>query len=315
MTDLTTADSGATVGVLLTALGGPNNLDEVAPFLLEVRGGRPTPPPLVAEFRERYAKIGGKSPLLDVSTAQARALEDRINQSGGRYRCWVGMRHWRPYIRDVLRDMQREELAQIVVLPLTPYHSRRTVGLYFRAVEDAQAASGSPLDIAYVESWNTQPALLSAFARRTVEGIAHLSTAGFTDPPVVFTAHSLPRQLIESGDDYEKELRETMRLVLEHVGRVRAQLAFQSAGRSDEPWLGPPLEETLKNLANDGEKSVLLVPFGFISDHLETLYDLDLEAKEFAERLGLRFERAASLNTDPELIEAMAAAVQESLSR
>ncbi len=306
-------DAG-TVGVLLTALGGPSNLDEVAPFLFEVRGGRSTPAALVEEFRGRYARIGGKSPLLDLSTAQARALEERLNQGPGRYRCYVGMRHWKPFVRDVLADMQRASLGRIVVLPLTPYHSERTVGLYLRAVEEARREIGATFPTMGVESWNTQPALLDAFAQETVGGLTRLSADGFSDPPVLFTAHSLPRQLIEAGDDYEKELRETMGLILQRVGRVRAQLAFQSAGRSNEPWLGPPLEETLDKLADAGETSVLVVPFGFISDHLETLYDLDIEARELAAKLGLRFERVASLNAHPKLIEAMATAVRERLS-
>ncbi len=303
-----------TVGVLLTALGGPGDLDEVAPFLLEVRGGRPTPAALVEEFRGRYARIGGKSPLLEISTDQARALEDRLNQGRGRYRCYVGMRHWKPFVRDVLADMQRAGLGRVVVLPLTPYHSERTVGLYLRAVEDARREIGATFPIMGIESWNTQPALLDAFVQETVDGLTRLSVDGFSNPPVLFTAHSLPRQLIESGDDYEKELRETMELILQRVGRVRAQLAFQSAGRSNEPWLGPPLEETLEKLAGAGETSVLIVPFGFISDHLEILYDLDIEARELAAKLGLRFERAVSLNTHAKLIEAMATAVHERLS-
>lgn len=301
------------VGILLTALGGPSRLDEVSPFLLEVRGGRPSPPALVAEFQERYAQIGGKSPLLEISSAQASSLEARLHRGDGRYSCRVGMRHWKPYIRDVLLEMHHDGISRVVVLPLTPYHSRRTVDLYHKAAQEAAAEIGPSLDIAYVESWNTQPALLSAFVQKTAEGLARLSTAGVPDPPVLFTAHSLPRQLIESGDDYETELRETFDLVLHRLGPIRAQLAYQSAGRTDEPWLGPPLEATLEQLAADGETSVLVVPFGFISDHLETLFDLDREAKGFAEKLGLRFERAASLNTDPQLIEAMASAVLGSL--
>ena len=303
-----------TVGVLLTALGGPNSLDEVAPFLLEVRGGRPTPPALVEEFRERYARIGGKSPLLEISTAQARALEERLNRGFGRYRCYVGMRHWKPFIRDALADMHRARLARLVVLPLTPYHSRRTVGLYLHAAEEACREVGVTFPVTGVESWNTQPSLLAAFARGTADGVARLSAAGFPDPTVLFTAHSLPRQLIESGDDYENELRETMELVLQRLGKVRGQLVYQSAGRSDEPWLGPPLEMVLQQLADAGEKSVLIVPFGFISDHLETLYDIDIEARQLAAKLGLRFERVASLNADANLIEAMAHAVLEQLS-
>jgi len=310
----TTVTSPDTVGVLLTALGGPSRLEEVEPFLREVRGGRPTPPALAEEFRGRYAKIGGKSPLLELSIAQARALEERLNQGLGQYRCCVGMRHWTPFIREAVAEMHTAQLARVVVLPLTPYHSQRTVGLYLRAVEEARSETGATFPVAGVESWNTQPPLLSAFVDGTLDGLARLRAQGFSDPPVLFTAHSLPQQLIDSGDDYEKELRETMELVLRRLGPVRAQLAFQSAGRSNEPWLGPPLEETLAKLANAGEKSVLVVPFGFISDHLETLYDLDIETQELAGKLGLRFERVASLNSHPKLIEAMAAAVHERLS-
>jgi len=300
-------------GVLLTAVGGPHSLDDVGPFLLDIRGGRPTPPELVAEFRERYAKIGGKSPLLEISLAQAKALEERLNADGSAYRCYVGMRNWTPHIRDVYAEMVRDDLHRIVVLPLTPYHSRRSVGAYFRAVQEARATHGAPADIRYIESWNTEPALLAAFAGKIDAALRRLSARGFTDPAGVFTAHSLPRKLIEDGDDYEEELRETMALILKRVPRLRARMAYQSAGRTEEPWLGPPLEETLEELAAAGEKAALVVPFGFISDHLELLYDLDIDARETAERLGMAFDRAESLNTDPAFIDAMAAAVRRAV--
>ncbi len=298
-----------TTGVLLTAVGGPNSLDEVGPFLLDIRGGRPTSPELVAEFRERYAKIGGKSPLLEISNAQARALEARLNADGGPYRCYVGMRNWTPHIRDVYAKMVQDGLERIIVLPLTPYHSRRSVGAYFRAVQEAQAKLGVPVSVTYVESWNTEPALLDAFVGKINGALAKLGARGFRDPAVVFTAHSLPRKLMEEGDDYEKELQETMGLILRRTQPLRARMAYQSAGRTEEPWLGPTLEDTLEELAEAGEKAVLVVPFGFISDHLELLYDLDIEAKETATRLGMPFERAESLNTDPAFIDAMAHAV------
>lgn len=315
MSGLSSQPSRDTVGVLLTALGGPNSLDEVAPFLSEVRGGRPTPPALVAEYRDRYARIGGKSPLLKVSTAQASALEARLNRGGRWYVCRVGMRHWKPYVGDALAELDHDGVSRVVVLPLTPYHSRSTVDRYARAAQEAAARLGSPLDLACVASWNTQSGLVSAFAHRTTEARARLRAAGASDPPLLFTAHSLPRPLIDSGDDYETELRETMELILERLGRPRAQLAYQSAGRSDEPWLGPSLEAALEKLSAVGETSVVVVPFGFISDHLETLYDLDQAARAHAEKLGLLFERATSLNTDPDLIEAMANAVEERLAR
>ncbi len=302
------------IGVLLTAVGGPDSLDDVEPFLVDIRGGRPATPELVSEFRERYAKIGGRSPLLEISNDQASDLERRLNETGDAYRCYVGMRNWTPRIRDVYAKMIADGLGRIVVLPLTPYHSRRSVGAYFRAVQEAETKIAAPVDLTYVDSWNTEPALVDAFAAKMADGLARLAARGHRDPAVVFTAHSLPKKLMEEGDDYERELQETMRLILRRAPPVRARMAYQSAGRTDEPWLGPSLDETLDALAKEGEKAVFVVPFGFISDHLELLYDLDIEAKETAEGLGMAFDRAESLNTDPRFIDAMAAAVRSAAS-
>ncbi len=301
-------------GVLLTAVGGPSSLDEVEGFLIDIRGGRPTPPELVAEFRERYAKIGGRSPLLDISRAQAAALEARLNDGGGPFHCYVGMRNWTPRIREVYGQMVSDGLEHIVVIPLTPYHSRRSVGAYLRAVDEARLKLGKAVDVTTIESWNTEPALVDALVGKIDAGLRRLGSRGFPDPAVVFTAHSLPRKLMEEGDDYETELRETMGLVLNRMRPLRARMAYQSAGRTAEPWLGPPLEEVLRELARSEEKSVLVVPFGFVSDHLELLYDLDIEAKRQAEELGLAFDRAESLNTDPKFIDAMADAVTSALA-
>lgn len=304
------SEKANTIGVLLTAVGGPDSLDDVAPFLVDIRGGRPASPDLVAEFRERYAKIGGKSPLLEISTAQAKALEARLNEEGGAYRCYLGMRNWTPRIRDVYARMVSDGLRRVVVLPLTPYHSRRSVGAYFRAVQEAETKVGIAVNLTYVDSWNTEPALIEAFAGKIEDGLARLESRGFRDPVVVFTAHSLPRKLMEEGDDYEKELRETKGLILRHTKPLRARMAYQSAGRTEEPWLGPPLDEVLADVAREGAKAVFVAPFGFISDHLELLYDLDIEAREIAERHGMAFDRAESLNTDVRFIDAMASAVR-----
>jgi len=297
-------------GVLLTAVGGPNSLDEVAPFLLDIRGGRPTPPELVDEFRERYRRIGGRSPLLDISRAQARALEDRLIGDGGTYRCYVGMRNWKPYIREVLPAVVGDDVERLIVLPLTPYYSRRSVGAYFAAVRGALPTLGRPLDVAYVESWNTEPALVQMFVAKIRVGLERFARKGFHDPVVVFTAHSLPKKLMDEGDPYERELSETMALILDRLPPLRARMAWQSAGRTEEAWLGPPLEEVLGEIGDAGEKAVLVVPFGFVSDHLEILYDVDIEARAFAAERGVHLERTDSPNTDPGFIDAMAAAMR-----
>jgi len=303
------ASDGPTA-VLLTAVGGPNSLEEVGPFLLDIRGGRPTSEELVTEFQERYRRIGGKSPLLDISRAQANALEDRLNADGGAYRCYVGMRNWRPYIRDVLPEVVADGFDRLVVLPLTPYHSRRSVGAYFSAVDAALSTLVARPRVAYVESWNTEPALVRMFAAKVREGLGRLAKRSFHDPAVVFTAHSLPKKIMDDGDPYERELSETMGLVLRQLPPLRVRIAWQSAGRSEGAWLGPPLEEVLDEISRAGEKAVLVVPFGFVSDHLEILYDVDIEARAFATKRGLQFERTESPNTDPGFIDAMAAAVR-----
>ena len=295
---------------MLTAVGGPNSLDEVAPFLLDIRGGRPTPPELFDEFRERYRRIGGRSPLLDISRAQARALEDRLNGDGGTYRCYVGMRNWRPYIREVLPAVVGDDVERLIVLPLTPYYSRRSIGAYFAAVRGTLPTLRRPLDVAYIERWNTQPALVQMFAAKVYKGLDRLAEKGFRDPIVVFTAHSIPRKLMDEGDPYERELSQTMALILERLPPLRARMAWQSAGRTEEAWLGPPLGEVLEEIGDAGEKSVLVVPFGFVSDHLEILYDVDIEARAFAAERGVHLERTESPNTDPGFIDAMAAAVR-----
>jgi ferrochelatase len=299
------------IGVLLMALGGPDSLDAVEPFLQNVRHGRPTPREMVLEFRERYAKIGGKSPLLEISLAQARALERRLGAGGTEFRCYVGMRHWTPYIRDVVPKISQDGVQRVVGLCLTPYFSRMSVGAYFADLDRAVAMSAADLDLLRVESWNDRAELVQAYANKIRDGLTRLASMGHRDPVVLFTAHSLPGKIIEEGDPYERELQETMASILAALPPVRSRLCYQSAGRTAEPWLGPPLEDVLEDLGREGEGAVLVAPFGFVSDHLEILYDVDIEAAARARALGIRLERAESLNTDPLFIEAMASTISQ----
>ncbi len=220
------------------------------------------------------------------------------------------MRNWRPYIRDVIPEILGDGFDQLVVVPLTPYYSRRSVGAYFAAVDAALSGIAARPNVAYVESWNTEPALIEMFAAKVRYGLEQFAKRGFPDPIVVFTAHSLPKKLMDEGDPYERELSETMALVLRRLPPLRARMAWQSAGRTEEAWLGPPLEDALDAISRAGERAVLVVPFGFVSDHLEILYDVDIEASAFAEKRCLAFDRTDSPNTDPGFIDAMAAAVR-----
>ena len=302
------------IGILAMALGGPGSLDEVEPYLREVRGGRPTSQELVEEFRGRYRRIGGRSPLLDLSKAQAKALETRLRSEGHDVRVYVGMRHWHPFIREALVQMHADGIRRLVALCLTPYYSRMSVGAYLEAMQEGFAQERLDFDVTAVERWSGEPALASAYAEKVQEGLAALVRSGFRDPVALFTAHSLPRRVIEEGDPYERELQETMAAILARLPRLRARMAWQSAGRTADPWLGPPYEEVIRELGAAGEKAILVVPFGFVSDHLEILYDVDVQAKEIASEAGVHLERTESLNDDPGLVEALAAAVRPRLT-
>jgi ferrochelatase len=292
------------------AYGGPNSLDDIEAYLLDIRGGRKTPPELVEEVRERYALIGGRSPLLEITRAQARALEERLNAAadGPRYRVYVGMRHWYPYIREAVAQIVTDGLRDVVALCMAPHYSRMSVGAYFQKLEEAQEELGVQLNVARVESYHDHPLFIQALAQKVQAALARFPAQAREGVQVVFTAHSLPAALMEQGDPYDAQLRETARLVAAQVGlpRERWQFCYQSAGAWGVKWLGPPIEEVVVELAHAGHKHILVAPIGFVADHVEILYDIDIEARELAEEAGAQLERTESLNTTPLFIEALA---------
>src|SRR5207245_519733 len=203
-------------------------------------------------------RIGGRAPLIEISRAQATALETRLNRTGGAYRCYVGMRNWRPYIRDVIPEILGDGFDQLVVVPLTPYYSRRSVGAYFAAVDAALSRISARPNVAYVESWNTEPALIEMFAAKLRHGLAQLANRGFPDPVVWCTAPGARQRLRVEGGPYERELSETMALVCGRLPPLRAGMAWQGAGRTEEAGLGPPLEDALDAISQAGERAVLV---------------------------------------------------------
>ncbi len=294
------------VGVLLMAYGGPNSLDEVAAYLLDVRNGRPPSPELVAEVRERYRLIGGRSPLLDLTRQQAMALERALNAEGDRFRVAVGMRHWHPYIREALAQMVAAGIRRLVAIPMAPHTSRLSVGAYIRKAEESRAELGLPLEVHYVESWNDEPLYIQALAEKVSQALRRFPAEVRGQVPIVFTAHSLPQRILAEGDPYPQELMETVAGVVQHLGPVHWRFAYQSAGASPEPWLGPDVTAVLGELAAAGHRHVLVAPIGFVCDHVEVLYDVDILYRQQAERLGMQLERTESLNTSPMLIQALA---------
>ena len=300
-------------GVLLMAHGSPDTLDDMAAYLQHVRGGRPTPPALVDDIRERYRVIGGRSPLLDLTRAQGKALEERLNADGVRSRVYVGMRHWHPFIKDTVKRMADDGIRRVVAVSMAPQYSRLSVGAYGRALETAQVELGVSLDVTTVTSWHDQPGLLHAFAERVREVCGQLTEEARARLSPVFTAHSLPQRILAEGDPYPREVDRTAAGVAGLLGLTTWEVAYQSQGATAEPWLGPTLDEVFERAAAQSRHSLLLVPIGFVCDHVEILYDIDILAQKIAREKGLWLMRTASLNTSPTFIEALAQVVASHL--
>ena len=289
------------IAVLVMAYGGPGNLDEVGPYLKDIRGGRVTRPQLIEEIRARYARIGGRSPILEHTRAQAAGV---AKQLGDQFTVYVGMRHWHPYIQDVVDQIARAGHQRVVGVAMAPHYSNMSVGAYEKKL--LQAADGR-LDVTLIRSWWREAPFLDAVANRVtgaLQRFARPSTA-----QVIFTAHSLPEKILASADPYQDELSASAKEVAARARISGWHFAFQSAGATSEPWLGPDVKDRMQELAKNGHEAVLLVPIGFVCDHVEVLYDIDVECQALAKRLGIQLERTHSLNDDPGLVAAVTAVV------
>lgn len=289
------------IAVLVMAYGGPGNLDEVGPYLKDIRGGRVTRPQLIEEISARYARIGGRSPILEHTRAQAAGVAKEL---GDQFTVYVGMRHWHPYIQDVVDEIARAGHQRVVGVAMAPHYSNMSVGAYEKKL--LQAAEDR-LDVALVRSWWREGPFLDAVANRVTQALQRFARPSTVQ--VIFTAHSLPEKILVSADPYQDELNASAKEVAARAGISGWHFAFQSAGATSEPWLGPDVEDVMTELAKDGHESVLLVPIGFVCDHVEVLYDIDVECQALAKRLGIQLERTPSLNDDPGLVAAVAAVV------
>ena len=290
--------AGDRIAVLLMAYGGPGSLDEVEPYLLDVRGGRPTSPQFVEEIKARYARIGGRSPIRQLTEAQAAGAQRAL---GERFAVYVGMRHWHPYIREAVGRILAEGHRRAVGIVLAPHYSAMSVGAYQKQLLDA--ADGR-LETALVRSWGDHPKFLDLVAERVAQALQRFPSPRTVR--VLFTAHSLPERILASGDQYPMELRASAAAVAQRAGLAAWHFAFQSAGATPEPWLGPEAGALMTDLAGQGHQEFLIVPIGFVCDHVEVLYDVDVVYHALAERLGVHLERTASLNDDPLLVATLA---------
>lgn len=293
------------IGVLIMAYGGPDNLEEIPGYLADIRSGRPTTPAVLEEITTNYRRIGGRSPLRAHSQAQVDAVAARLDPN--LYRTYLGMRHWSPWIEEVVGQMVEDGIERAVSIVLAPHFSRLSVAKYQGKIADGLAMARGNIDFRHVSSYHDAPLLIEALADRVHDGLSRWPAEEQKDVHVVFSAHSLPVRIIKMGDPYDAQLRETARWVAEKAGLPAEQWSwsYQSAGRSPEPWLGPQLEEYIPELAARGIKNVISIPVGFVSDHVEILFDIDIEAQAAALEHGVRLERPPALNTDPKFIGAL----------
>ena len=297
--------------------GSPATLEDIPAYLRNIRGGREPDDALVAEFRRRYRLIGG-SPLLTITNKQAAALEAELNElaDGNSYTVVAGMRFSPPLIADVVRAAA-PETGKVVGVIMSPQFSPTIMGGYVRALRDAVAAlHRDGLSVRMAEDWHLQPFFLEALAQRVTEALDRLPPKVRDEVPVLLTAHSMPRRVVEGEPGYIGQLEETAAAVAELVGlqEGRWMFCYQSAGHTPEEWLKPDFADMMPRLREGGYSHVLIAPVQFLADHLEVLYDIDIGAREQAEKAGIGFARIESLNTTPLFIKALAAVVRDALA-
>jgi protoporphyrin/coproporphyrin ferrochelatase len=316
---MTARASGAidaqSVGVLLMAYGTPETPDQVQSYFTHIRGGRVPSPGSVARLRERYELVGGRTPLLDITYELRDALEYELNAApiGPAYHVYVGMKHWHPFIGDVVPRIAADGLRELIAVALAPHYSRISIGGYRSALEQAAAVLPQPLKIRFVESWHLHPQFVEFMAARVAAALADFPPAEHKkkggDVTTLFSAHSLPTRIREWNDPYEAQLRESCAAVAERAGVRDWRFAWQSAGHTGEPWLGPDIVDYLETLRGEGVRRVLSVPIGFVSDHLEIMYDIDYEARRKAESLGMTLRRTRMPNAEPAFVRVLASVV------
>jgi ferrochelatase len=273
---------------------------------LDVRGHRPTAPEIIHEVRERYKLIGGRSPILEQTQAQAAALQAALDATGHEFKTFVGMRHWHPYLKDTLEQMQAAGTERAIGLAMAPHYSRLSIGAYYKKIEEAQ----SPIEIARIASWHMLPGYLDALTDRVRVALQKFPEDVREEVPIIFSAHSLPERILDWSDPYPGELHATVEGIMQRLGPHPHEFAFQSAAISNESWLGPDVGAVLNRLASEGQKRVLIAPIGFVVEHVEILYDIDVVFQQQAQTLGLQLERIEMLNTAPLMMAGLAELVR-----
>lgn len=300
------------IGVLVMAYGTPDRPEDIAPYYTHIRRGRPPTPEALAELTERYNAIGGRSNLNQITLAQAEGIGRHLNDGSDafEYRIYVANKHWKPWIPDTIKEMAADGIKRAVAIVMAPQGSKMSSGAYFDQVIKALEDLGNPIEFRQVFSWHLEPGFIEAEVEQVEAALQRFPATGKERIAVIFTAHSLPERILTWDDPYPRHLREIGEAIASKVGLRNIHFAYQSAGRTPEPWLGPDVRAKVAELVSAGEKAVLVCSVGFISEHLEVQYDLDIEMAAEAKDLGVHFERTAMLNDHPLLVKALADVVR-----
>jgi protoporphyrin/coproporphyrin ferrochelatase len=297
------------VGVLLLGFGGPDTPEAIEPFVKNIFGGRVPSPAIIEKVKSRYQLIGGSSPFPGITGQQAKALEGFLNDDGN-YKVEVGMLNWHPFIDEAIDNLAKAGVEEIIAISLAPFYATVSTKAYYDAVVKAVTDKGYDIQVKYADSWYNNPLFIKAVAEKLAASLNQLPEEALQNTQVIFSAHSLPEAHIEGGDPYVEQFKEASYSVAAAAGNdFEWHLAYQSKGGGGK-WLGPEVEEVMDNLKEADHENFLLVPIGFVSDHIETLYDIDIAIKGHAEEIGVNFYRSASLNTSDLFIEALASIVK-----
>lgn len=305
------------IGILSMAYGTPTAVEEILPYYTHIRRGRPPEEQQLNDLIARYDAIGGLSPLNEITGRQVVGLAMQLAtlDPDNEYRVYIGMKHWHPYIEETVKQMHADGITDAIGVVWAPHYSSMSVGTYIKYAQEAVEKWGGPANIKFVQDWHLQPLFIESTARRVQAALEQIPAELREQTPVVFTAHSLPARITQSGDPYPQQIEESGRAVAEAIGHRNWFTGWQSAGRTPEPWLGPDILDVIKEQAEQGVKSLVICPFGFVSDHLEVLYDVDIEAKQLAAELGIQLVRAASPNDEAAFLRAVATAVLEQVEK
>lgn len=298
--------------ILLMAYGSPDSMDDVGAYYTHIRGGREPSAEAVAGLRARYHRVGGRTPLLDITRQVQSALQQRLMGGDGQApRVYVGKKHWHPFIGDTVRVMQDDGITHVTALPLAPHYSRMSIGGYRKAVEQALAEHHAEMEVRFISSWHSHPAFVELMTNQVRSALARFPAGDGGPITTVFTAHSLPEKIRQWNDPYEEEVRRSGAAVAAQLQLDDWRVAWQSAGATGEPWIGPDILDMLTTLAREGARRVLQVPIGFVSEHLEILFDVDIEAQARAGELDITLRRSEMPNASEEFVGVLASVVAD----